>query len=103
MGSSIKDGFESAGIAGPGTLRSLFDPMDLMGTGAKSDAKKAQKRQKAEIAKQKKIEDQKLAAAESEVKRREASGANSRAGRKSLIATSQTGLASNLGGSNGTA
>ncbi len=75
---------------------------DAVGTG-KSAAQRAQKKQAAEIAKQQKIEDQLLAEGESEVKRRQALAKRGKSGRSSLIATSQTGLASNLGGSNGAA
>ena len=100
---SVSGAFDSAGVARPGTLRSLFDPMDLTGSKAKSEAKKAQERQEKAIAEQKKKEAQRLAEAESEVKRRQAIASRGRSGRGSLIATSQTGLASNLGGTNGAA
>jgi len=83
-----------------GTGFSLLE--DAVGTG-KSAAERAQKKQAAEIAKQQKIEDQLLAEGDSEVKRRQALAKRGKSGRSSLIATSQTGLASNLGGSNGAA
>ena len=81
---------------------SLIDDSGALRTG-KSAAQRAQKKQAAEIAKQQKIEDQLLAEGESEVKRRQALAKRGKSGRSSLIATSQTGLASNLGGSNGAA
>lgn len=86
------------GAAKPGTLTSILDPGDFGGTFATGQAKKVERRQRQEIARQKKIEDQKLAEADSEVKRRQALGTKSRAGRRSLIATSETGLATKLGG-----
>jgi hypothetical protein len=81
------------------STRMVFDPGDFAGTRARSEAKEAAKRQKKAISKQKKIEDQRLAEAESEVKRRELSATRGRSGRRSLIATSETGRATTLGGS----
>ena len=86
------------GAAKPGTLTSILDPADFAGTHAAGQARKAERKQKKAIAEQKKIEDQKLAEADSEVKRRQAIGTKGRAGRRSLIATSETGLATKLGG-----
>mgnify|MGYP003657884999 CR=1 FL=1 len=69
----------------------------LLRTG-KSSAERAQKKQAKMIAEQQKKQDQLLAEGESEVKRRQAIATKGKAGRKSLIATAETGLPSNLGG-----
>jgi hypothetical protein len=77
---------------------SLVEDSGALSTG-KSAADRAQKRQAKAIAERQKKEDALLAEADSEVAKRKALGTKSRAGRKSLIATSNTGLATNLGGS----
>ncbi len=64
----------------------------------KSSAMRAQKKQTALIEKQQKQEAMRLAEADSEVKKRKAFATRGRSGRQSLIATSETGLSSNLGG-----
>ena len=67
----------------------------------RSEAERAQERQTKMLKKQEKIEKQRAAEAESEVKRRQALTMGRRTGRRSLIATSETGTAataSNLGG-----
>ena len=69
----------------------------------RSTAMRAQERQKKAIAERQKKEDALLAEADSDVKRRQALATKGKAGRRSLIATSQTGLATTLGGSNGAA
>tara|TARA_R110002096_G_scaffold103118_1_gene227357 strand:+ start:623 stop:892 length:270 start_codon:yes stop_codon:yes gene_type:complete len=70
---------------------------DAVGTG-RSSAERAQKKQAKMIAEQQKKQDQLLAEGESDVKRRQALATKGKAGRKSLIATAETGLPSNLGG-----
>ena len=65
---------------------------------ARREAKEAAEKQKIEIAKQQKIEQGNVARAESEVNRRKTVAGVSRRGRQSLIRTSPTGLATNLGG-----
>jgi hypothetical protein len=71
---------------------------DILGGATKAKADKARKLQEAEIAKRKQIETARLAVSEDEVARRKAAGAAGRAGRGSLIATSQTGVSGSLGG-----
>ena len=63
----------------------------VLGTG-KSSAKRAQKRQQAEIAAQRQKEDARLAESEGEIARRKAMAKSGTAGRRSLIRTSETGL-----------
>ena len=87
------------GFKSTSSTLAVFDPGDFSGVKAKQDAKDAQKKQKEALEKQRKIEQQRLAEADSEVKRRQATASRGRAGRRSLIATSETGLATNLGGS----
>lgn len=65
----------------------------------RSTAMRAQEAQKKAIAERQKKEEQLLAEADSEVKRRQALAVRGKTGRRSLIATSETGLATNLGGS----
>lgn len=70
---------------------------DILQPG-KKQAEKAAALQEQQIAEQKKVEQLKLAEAESDVARRKATGARG-GGRGSLIATGQTGVTGNLGGS----
>lgn len=72
-------------------------------SGMARQADRAQKEQMRQIKERQKKEAQLLAEAESDVKRRQALSKSSKAGRKSLIATSETGLSQNLGGTNGAA
>ena len=81
------------------TTSFLFGDFEGGLRSGKSSAKRAQKAQKKAIAEQKRIEDIRLAEAESGIAKRKALGTRARAGRQSLIATSQTGRATNLGGS----
>ena len=60
-------------------------------SSGKSAAKRAQKRQEAEIAAQRQKEEAKLAESEGEIARRKALAKSGGAGRKSLIRTSETG------------
>ena len=67
----------------------------------RSEAERAQERQTKMLKKQEQIEKQRAAEAEGEVGRRRALMRGKKAGRRSLIATSETGTAgtaSNLGG-----
>lgn len=61
-------------------------------------ARKAARAQSEQIAKQKQVEEAKLAEEESDIARRKSVMAKGRGGRSSLIATSNTGV-TNLGGS----
>jgi hypothetical protein len=72
-------------------------------SGMVRQAQRAQDEQMRQIKERQKKEQQALAEAESDVKRRKALAQKGKAGRKSLIATSETGLAQNLGGTNGAA
>ena len=65
---------------------------DLFSTG-KSSAKRAQKAQEAALAKQKQVEEQQLAEKDDEIARRKALASSGSAGRRSLIKTSETGVA----------
>lgn len=79
-------------------MTQLLDP----GKGQREKAKKTQRLQEEQIAKQKQAEDLRLAEEKSEVERRKAAGAAGRGGRSLLIQTSQTGVqgqAQTLGGS----
>ena len=75
----------------------MNDPLFMSQRKAAAQAEKDQKRQKAKIAAQQKIEEQRVAREGSEVKRRQAMGMSGKGGRASLIATTQSGLPSNLG------
>jgi hypothetical protein len=70
---------------------------DILG-GGKAAAAKANREQQAQIAKQETIEKARLATEEDAIARRKLAGSAGRAGRSSLIATSQTGTAGSLGG-----
>lgn len=65
---------------------------DLFKTG-EGAAKRAQRAQEAAIAKQKQVEDQSLAEKDDEIARRKALASSGRAGRRSLIKTSEAGVA----------
>jgi hypothetical protein len=94
MGSKVDKVFKAAATGGI----SLIDDSGAVRTG-KSQAQRAQKKQEAAIATQQKKETQRLAQSESDVATRRALGKKGRGGRQSLIATTTTGLATNLGGS----
>lgn len=70
----------------------------VLGFGKDKSAERAAKRQEALIEKQRKTEQLRLDEGTSEVALRKAGGISRRAGRRSLIATSQSGLATSLGG-----
>lgn len=70
-----------------------------MGSSFESSSAKRDRRQaKTELARQKQIEAGALAEAEDEIGRRRALAASPRSGRRSLIRSSPTGLATTLGG-----
>ena len=104
MGSAVKDagkGFFTGDVSSISKL--AFGDFEGGARSGKSAALRAQKRQTKLIEERQKKEDALLAEGESEVKRRQALARRGKAGRRSLIATSETGLSTNLGGSNGAA
>ena len=98
MGSKVDKGLKLFATGGA----SLIDDSGAFSTG-KSAGLRAQKRQESAIAAQAKDEKLRLAQATSDVATRKAGAGRAKRGRGSLIATSQTGLSSTLGGSNGAA
>jgi hypothetical protein len=70
---------------------------DILG-GGKAEAAKAARLQQAQIDKQETIEKARLAEEDDAIARRKSAGVAGRAGRGSLIATSQTGVSTSLGG-----
>lgn len=74
------------------------DPANVFRTG-RTAARKAQERQSLLIERQRQREELSLAESESEIARRKSLSTSTKAGRRSLIATSEKGvLSSNLGG-----
>jgi hypothetical protein len=76
-------------------MTQIFDP----GKGARKEARTAQAAQEKLIQEQKQASEQQLATEEDVIARKKLAGATGRAGRRSLIKTSETGVKStNLGG-----
>ena len=71
----------------------------MSGAFESGSAARARRKARGELATQKKKEQGRLAEAESEIAITQASALSGKAGRKSLLKTSPTGLAVNLGGS----
>ena len=69
-------------------------------TGESGSARRARRRAEIDIAAQRKKEESRLASSEDELARSKAARAGGHAGRQSLIKTSPSGLAINLGGTN---
>lgn len=93
-------GDEIFGSTGGKFRRQFREFGPILGAQRKERRISAEKSKKAEerIAGQTAKEARRLQVESAEVKKREATAAKSRGGRSSLIATTQTGLATNLGG-----
>lgn len=78
---------------------SIVQEVNIMsGAFESGSTARARRKTRSDLATQQKLEKQKVAEAESEIAITKASALSGKAGRKSLLKTSPTGLAVNLGG-----
>lgn len=80
-------------------LPTIQEVIVMSGALESGSARRARRRARSDLATQRKKEGDALATAESEIAITEAGALSGKAGRKSLLKTSPTGLAVNLGGS----